>query len=624
MTWPTGAVIMNAPRSLSLSLSVPLSHSAIMHSFSPPSPSPIITSRSYNHSQLDTGDEDEESGRLDENEDDGSQCSSDLYSEEPFDLFGTRILYLFSRVPEITPTEPPPLLFRRRGGGFNRITELSLSGSDRNPNARTKYIWRSPRYLSNDVTRSALMLRYLGAHTSIPLPTVFSFSATDQVISDRYILMDLLPGVDLASLLDAISLSLSLRQRLEMAERVAELMADIHAIAIPGGEGLIGDICVEGGGGDGGDGTRKDQDQHQDRNRDRHQDHHKDKGDLVIKTFPHDHSLIHDSSSSPNSSDQSPSKPHTLRSFILARFRLFLDRARSRESEWLETVYLRLIAVTETLLDPDRLPSIDAACKSVFVHTDLVARNMLVQVEGDDDGEGDRVNGGEGDRVNGGEGDRVHGGEGDRVHGGEGDRVNGGEGDRVNGGGGDRVNVRPCGGLLDHRRNLEIASRSDIGPGPKRTTWSCSCSNDIKTVTVETSALSTTTPINSSRANALKITGVLDWDSVEAWPPLAAYVSPNWLWTPRPDRTNLSTSWIDESDQDPDEAITDMNPTDALVRTRFITSIENRIPGYMETIRQGRRVGIKRLIRFARSGLRGTWEESGVENLERLAEKITS
>ncbi len=73
---------------------------------------------------------------------------------------------------------------------------------------------------------------------SIPLPTVFSFSAIDQVISDRYILMDLLPGVDLASLLDAISLSL--RQRLEMAERVAELIADIHAIAIPGGEGLIG------------------------------------------------------------------------------------------------------------------------------------------------------------------------------------------------------------------------------------------------------------------------------------------------------------------------------------------------------------------------------------------------
>jgi len=65
-----------------------------------------------------------------------------------------------------------------------------------------------------------------------------------------------------------------------------------------------------------------------------------------------------------------------------------------------------------------------------------------------------------------------------------------------------------------------------------------------------------------------------------------------------------------------------MDPSDALVRKTFIVSIERWIPGYMETIRRGRRFGIKRLMEFARSRVRCSWEEEGVRELEVMGEKM--
>jgi len=110
----------------------------------------------------------------------------------------------------------------------------------------TRYIWRSPRYRSNDLTRTVLILKYIQTRTLTPVPAVLSFSAVDNVLTDRYILTDCLPGLDLASALnDANScLSVSLKARLQMAETVAGLMADVHGITLPGEEGLIGDVCV--------------------------------------------------------------------------------------------------------------------------------------------------------------------------------------------------------------------------------------------------------------------------------------------------------------------------------------------------------------------------------------------
>jgi len=519
-------------------------------------------------------------------DDEMSQSSSSLYSEEPFDLYQTRILYLFSRIiNDIFATSGPPRAIRRRGGANHRVTELSVSVADADMdldldldlNVTRKYIWRTPRWRSNDVTRSALILRHLQLHTRIPVPSVLSFSATDMVLADRYILMNLLPGLDLASVLNHAVLSL--RQRLEMAESVAELFASVHAIKVSGGEGLIGNVCEENGEAD-------------------ERDHlangpplSNQMAHLIIKTFPHDHLHAHDSASSPNASDQSLPTPQTLRSFILGRFRLHLEWARQKDSEWLERIYSRLLVVAQTLLDPDRLPALDVVCKSVVVHTDLMARNILVRFEGE----------------------RHHDVQVD------GDRVVICTSDGLDG---DPKIVGVRNGCRDETWTEHLIHHGPCQHPICFHSTSYPVSHAIKAInrSIPSSHISSTDPAANGTFN---ITGVLDWDDTEALPPLAAYISPNWLWrTPHPDLKNGSITLDDESDPDPDEGIEKMDPSDALVRKTFIVSIERWIPGYMETIRRGRRFGIKRLMGFARSRVRCSWEEEGVGELEVMGEKM--
>ncbi len=570
----------------------------------------------------------------DDGDDGRSEGSSTQYSEEPFDLFQTRILCHFSRfartlfpidIKTILPANVVSSLSvtRQKGGGFNRITELSLSvsGGDSSSISTSRYIWRTPRYLNNDVARTALMLQYLTSHTSLPIPTVLSFSGTDENISDRYILTDLLPGRNLTSVLN--DLNLSLRQRLQLAERMAGVMADIHGVVIPGEEGLIGNLCV-----------------------------HPASNVLRVKTFDHHHSFDYDSSSNPNASSAPPAPVQTLRSFVLARLQRHLDRLGGK-SEWYRSVYLRLIEVAKTLLDPERLP-VDVVCRSVFVHCDLMPRNILVGFESEGQGQGEEE--AEGDRdleglsVIDGAG-RWEGGIGGKLQGG-GEDVGDGEGkddrkgqDEREGQKATRTDEDWCPGKIIEDRD-DFTRQSDqlqnIGDGirskKERTHHPVSSRSKNHHHRESTRAIprqSTPLPYLPSQAcpsphRSITVTGILDWDQCEAWPPLAAYTSPNWLWNgsrhrgPSLSRQCLSPSSSDSStsswwDADPDEGIDGMHPDDALVRDRFIQSIETHIPGYIETIRQGRRAGIKLLKGFAISAIGGKYEARPIDKLERLA-----
>jgi hypothetical protein len=518
--------------------------------------------------------------------DDWSDDSSEVSEEEP-DLYQIIRYHFLRLVPQPANIVDPvlPVLLHRSGGSFDRILELSTHGDvdvvvDVGiKGANTRYIWRSPRYRTNDVTRTASMLRYLSIHTLLPIPSVLSFSAMDEDVFDRFILMNLLPGVNLASVLKRNCHGcLSFKQRLDMAEKMAELMADVYHIEIPGEEGLIGDVCVEGDWGD--------------ENGQPSKNGWKGNtgGRLVVKTLPFERVLDHNSSSTPNSSDQPLATPHTLRSFILERYRLFLDSARKEKADWLAGIYLRLIKVAQNLLGPDGSVS-SVVCRSVFVHTDLMARNILVQIDGDGphhDGRGSLV----------------------------------------------KLDWDGHQPQFEAEHGEEYGNRNGNGRGTRSNRRTCShCRfRQVKPITVrEPSYMTTPSPFT------VAITGVLDWDDTAALPPIAAYTSPNWLWTPtskgkangngsgsqpREDKDDdmPAISW--EDDYDPDEGLDTMEPTDALVRMQFITSIEKRIPGYMDTVRQGRRIGIKRLMGFARSGLMGCWEESIVVDLETLVEGI--
>lgn len=497
-------------------------------------PRPSLSKRSRDLAEDASGDE--------------SPSSSVEYAEEPFELYAIRVLRHLSKITPHGP--PPPTVIRRRGGGYHRISELVWEEKGKVSGEETRLIWRSPRFRSVDVTRSASILTHLyhlhHPHLPVPLPLAYSGLATD--VPDRYILMSHLPGRDLASVLDHEVLSVT--QRLTLAERLAELIATIHRIPIHGAEqGLIGNACVD-------------------------VQHHPSR--LIVRTFPHNHEIDHDSASSPSASDQAEAEPHTLRSFILARLRLFLHRATYKGSPFGKDIYTRLIKVAHVLLDPDHLPAIDMRCQSVLVHTDLEPRNVLVQLD-----------------------------------------------EGVAGNGGEIVG----GGRLDGRSGKDQGNRTDrTRQAPSLP--ACSCPRrrlptfDPSVVPTACSSFSPTTD-----ERGLTITGVLDWDTVEALPPLVGYVSPNWVWDPTPtqagDGRRTQTRCEDrEDDRHPDEGIGSMDRVDLLIRDKFISSIEARIPDYMETVRQAKRRGLRRLMAFARTRVIGTWERKGVEQLERLAEEV--
>lgn len=276
--------------------------------------------------------------------------------------------------------------------------------------------------------------------------------------------------------------------------------------------------------------------------------------------------MNHESSNYPNASDQPLSTPHTLRSFILARLTTYLDWTRMRGSLWLEKIYIRLLAVAQVLLDPERLPEGDVVVRSVIVHGDLTARNLMVRVDGGVEGVG--------------EAERGHDCDGHHHHG-DSDWVV--AGDWIMAGASDRLQVHPMNTGLKSESN----QRTERDQHP-------TCFTSYSYPSPHPRTISSVKHQTSTSSSAFKITGVLDWDVTEALPPLAAYTSPNWFW--KNPNAHSSTIWDDEGDPDLDDEM----DIDSLVRARFITSIEDRIPGYMDTVRRGRGSGIKRLMGFAR------------------------
>jgi len=126
----------------------------------------------------------------------------------------------------------------------------------------------------------------------------------------------------------------------------------------------------------------------------------------------------------------------------------------------------------------------------------------------------------------------------------------------------------------------------------------------------------------------VRISAVLDWDRVEAWPPVVAYRSPNWLWmssTPGPAATG-STSFDDEAeDFDPDYGLADLDHGDLQVRAKFIDVIEEMIPGYMNIVRTSCKFGVKILVRLLLlDGYIERHHEGDIARLEALAKQVST
>ena len=92
------------------------------------------------------------------------------------------------------------------------------------------------------MTRTALMLNHLHHQTPLPVPNVLAYSAHESDVAVRYILTDLAPGESLES---ALVPDLELEQRLRVADMMARLIEELIWIKIEGGDGLIGEVCVD-------------------------------------------------------------------------------------------------------------------------------------------------------------------------------------------------------------------------------------------------------------------------------------------------------------------------------------------------------------------------------------------
>ena len=638
-----------------------------------------------------------------------SSVSSDIsdshtHSEEEFDIFKDRVLDRFTRLlieprhhniinpfpfrlslasthidNDITSDDNSfsPLSLkscieatRKKGGGFNHITQLTLRPSvstiprpQRNPYYRyphsrvsrggigsaqnqSEYIWRTPKSRGTDVTRTALILNYLRHHTPLPVPKVLAFSADKSDLADRYILTDLVPGEPLE---DVLCSGLDLQQRLELADIIAGLTSGLLTIEIKSGDGLIGEVCVDGH-------HHHAEYELSGQNHGHYRtaviipdesDSDSDSERLIVRSFPfNERPWSQDLSMTPNSSDRDLAVPTTLRSYILTRLhQRYADAVAVNQTYFME-LYERLLVVAERLLDPERTPEVNVMMKPVLVHTDLMPRNIMVSFNGgerrprkiEQDGKQD-VSGWVRQATDA-DGDDVcvcrFGNSGWKPCGAHDDREINRESNEIWRKAieveGEETEKSSCPlptllGLPNQSRHYTSSNNKPISPltPPSSTSSPSSPSSTSDNFNNEPTSPLTPPSSKSSTPDEITVTSILDWDDPQAWPPLMAYVLlyPSWLWdSSHEDYTSYTSTYTPlKSRARKDLALETMSSDDTLVKARCERELEARIPGYMAIVRSANEMGLTRLIWYASTRIMGKWEAHGIAVLEKLADE---
>ncbi|RGP67329.1 phosphotransferase enzyme family [Fusarium sporotrichioides] len=132
--------------------------------------------------------------------DDGSDSSSVVYDHEPFETFRSRVLtFALSTIwPDAVAQEIT--VERLKGGGFNRIIALTRQSVDAQPDKKTDYILRIPRFDAAQVENEVAALQFVHQNTKIPAPTVVTMDGTEgNALSSPYTVQNRIAGVDLYS-----------------------------------------------------------------------------------------------------------------------------------------------------------------------------------------------------------------------------------------------------------------------------------------------------------------------------------------------------------------------------------------------------------------------------------------
>lgn len=131
-------------------------------------------------------------------DDEESDSSSVVYDHEPFATFRHSVLAL--AVSSIWPDSVPKEIAVERlpGGGFNRIIALTRQRSDAQPDTKTQYILRIPRFDAAQVDSEVAVLQFLHQHTNIPAPKVVAFDETEHnALGSPYAVQNRIAGTDL-------------------------------------------------------------------------------------------------------------------------------------------------------------------------------------------------------------------------------------------------------------------------------------------------------------------------------------------------------------------------------------------------------------------------------------------
>ena len=95
------------------------------------------------------------------------------------------------------------------------------------------------------------------------------------------------------------------------------------------------------------------------------------------------------------------------------------------------------------------------------------------------------------------------------------------------------------------------------------------------------------------------VSGILDWDECGVSPGEIAFACPGWVWS-HPDEGIVSDSF-DESNWDPDGPV--YNDKCQEIKDAFVDEIEKHLPGFMDVVRETRKVPLKKLWNLAQFGV---------------------
>jgi aminoglycoside phosphotransferase (APT) family kinase protein len=138
------------------------------------------------------------------NASEASETSTLVYiGHEPFETFGPRVYELCRAIWPMAYHEAT-IVERMKGGGFNRITGMSIVHSLGVERAR--YILRVPRFEDPELDRDVAILKFVSKHSTISVPEIIAFDITsNNVLKNPYMIQKRIPGVDLYSAYPGLS-----------------------------------------------------------------------------------------------------------------------------------------------------------------------------------------------------------------------------------------------------------------------------------------------------------------------------------------------------------------------------------------------------------------------------------